>query len=61
MPEWERKKTPETRKIEALFRVDFPRTDAYLDCNRFNDPSTDQLVSGGGRRGGNMPVALCHL
>ncbi len=35
MPEWEGKKTPETRMIEALFRTDFPRTDAY----RFNSAS----------------------
>ena len=35
MPEWEGKKTPETRKIEALFRTDFPQTDAY----RFNSAS----------------------
>ncbi len=32
MPEWEEKKTPETRKLEALFRIDFPQTEAY----RFN-------------------------
>src|SRR3954466_9611105 len=35
MPEWEGKRTEETRKIEALFRTVFPRTDAY----RFNSAS----------------------
>jgi hypothetical protein len=35
MPEWEEKKTDETRKVEALFRTVFPRTDAY----RFNTAS----------------------
>jgi hypothetical protein len=33
----------------------------YLDCQRFNDSSSDQLVSGARRRGGNRPTALCHL
>jgi len=35
MPEWEKKKTEETRKIEALFRTEFPLSDAY----RFNSAS----------------------
>jgi stress-induced morphogen len=35
MPEWEGKKTEETRKIEDLFRTEFPQTDAY----RFNSAS----------------------
>jgi hypothetical protein len=35
MPGWERKKTDETRKIEALFRKEFPQTEAY----RFNSAS----------------------
>jgi len=35
MSEWEGKKTDETRKIEALFRAEFPKTDAY----RFNSAS----------------------
>jgi hypothetical protein len=35
MSEWEQKKTDETRKIEALFRTVYPRTDAY----RFNSAS----------------------
>jgi hypothetical protein len=35
MAAWEEKKTPETRKIEALFRTEFPQTDAY----RFNSAS----------------------
>ena len=35
MAEWEEKKTKETRKIESLFRTEFPQTDAY----RFNSAS----------------------
>lgn len=35
MPEWEGKKTEETREIEALFGTEFPKTDAY----RFNSAS----------------------
>ena len=35
MAEWEEKKTEETRKIESLFRTEFPHTDAY----RFNSAS----------------------
>ena len=35
MPEWEEKKTEETRKLESFFRTEFPRTDAY----RFNPAS----------------------
>ncbi len=35
MVEWEEKKTEETRKIESLFRTEFPQTDAY----RFNSAS----------------------
>jgi stress-induced morphogen len=35
MSEWEKKKTDETRKVEAIFRTVFPRTDAY----RFNSAS----------------------
>src|SRR4051794_15350111 len=35
MPEWDGKKTEETRKIEALFRPEFPQTEAY----RFNSAS----------------------
>jgi Xaa-Pro dipeptidase len=35
--------------------------EAQLDCHRLNDGAIDQLVSGRGRRGGNVPVALCHL
>jgi hypothetical protein len=35
MSEWEGKKTDETRKVEALFRTEFPQTDAY----RFNSAS----------------------
>ena len=35
MAEWEEKKTEETRKIESLFRTEFPQTDAY----RFNSAS----------------------
>jgi hypothetical protein len=34
---------------------------AYLDCHHLNDGAIDQLVSGRGRRGGNVPVTLCHL
>ncbi|AGA27333.1 hypothetical protein Sinac_3052 [Singulisphaera acidiphila DSM 18658] len=35
MPKWEEKRTDETRKIEALFHTNFPKTDAY----RFNSAS----------------------
>jgi hypothetical protein len=35
MPEWDSKKTEETRKIESLFRTEFPQTDAY----RYNSAS----------------------
>src|SRR5271157_3388517 len=35
MAEWEEKKTKGTRKIESLFRTEFPQTDAY----RFNSAS----------------------
>lgn len=35
MAEWEGKKTEETRRIEALFRPEFPQTEAY----RFNSAS----------------------
>ena len=35
MPGWEGKQTDETRKVEALFRTEFPKTDAY----RFNSAS----------------------
>ena len=35
MSEWEKKKTEETRRIESLFRKEFPGTDAY----RFNSAS----------------------
>jgi hypothetical protein len=35
MPEWDSKKTEETRKIESLFRTEFPHTDAY----RYNSAS----------------------
>jgi hypothetical protein len=35
MPEWETKKTDETRKIENVLGAEFPRTDAY----RFNSAS----------------------
>ena len=44
----------------AAFRTN-PLNPYYLDCHRFHVISTDQLVSGRGRRGGNVPVALCHL
>ncbi len=32
---WEEKKTAETRKVEEIFRTEFPQTDAY----RFNSAS----------------------
>jgi len=35
MPGWEARKTPETRRIEALLRSNFPDTEAY----RFNSAS----------------------
>jgi hypothetical protein len=35
MSAWEEKKTEETRKLEALFRTEFPDTEAY----RFNSAS----------------------
>lgn len=35
MREWEERKTEETRRLEDVFRTDFPRTDAY----RFNSAS----------------------
>src|SRR3954454_693543 len=35
MAGWEEKKTEETRRIESLFRTQFPHTDAY----RFNSAS----------------------
>jgi hypothetical protein len=35
MSEWEGRKTEETRRIETVFRTEFPRTDAY----RFNSAS----------------------
>lgn len=38
--EWEGKRTKETREIEAAFRVEFPRTDAY----RFNSASIRMRV-----------------